>query len=239
MPGSQPVTRIFIDDSEVEERLAELDLTRDALEEAVRVGELERTSATELDPPSFGGLAGWALTTRTLREKLLRNGDWSFSNAGNLPLTINAEKKIAIAVLLGDPGTGDLDKAMAGISPTTKWPKGAELASQVQVNMKQLPMLFEDRPRLTPQPRSGEIVTWLLLIYPVFQPDALPGSSVVGSHVAYAELSVPAELDENGFVTRWLERIILNPVRLDGMPLSKAGPYDRDDSDLDIPVAAR
>jgi hypothetical protein len=209
---------------EVDHRLQELGLTSEILRLAVRAGELERVSCTELDPRSYPGTAAWALTIRSLREQLLPLG-CRYQNKKNLPLIIDPVRRLAFVVTSGSSATGD-----PTLEPTTKYPKGPVVAGQIRVNRQQL-TLFGDS-RFAPLPLKEETITWLLLIRVEYRPK----NETAGEHVAFCELSLPSEINEKGFVTSWAERIILEPVKLDQ-------PRRRDDDDdeveFDVPVTRR
>jgi hypothetical protein len=214
---------------EVESRLASMGLTAIILHNAIRAGELERISCTSLDPRSYPGVAAWALTVRRLREQLKPEG-WIAEDKNNLPLVIEPVRHIAIAVTSGNPDTGE----RAG-EPTTKHPKGPMIAGQVEINQQQFSLFFRDAPRLVPIPRAEELLTWLLLVYATFQPH----NESEGTHIAKCELSLPAAIDEAGYVCRWEERILLEPVRLDDVPRPGHAGEDEEDTGYDVPVTRR
>lgn len=178
----------------VEQRLRELGLTPEILIEAARSGELERASCTPLDPPSAAGFEAWRCTVRRLRE-LLKPSGWRAINDRNLPLVVHPMTGVAIAVTSGDQHTG------TRLTPTTLHAKGATAFSYVSMNRRQA-LLFPAEQRFVPTPHKDERVTWLLLVSS--QP---PLVSV--------ELSLPASIDEDGYIDTWRERLILKPFQLD------------------------
>lgn len=216
---------ILVRPIEVDSGLASLGVTEEILRDAVLAGELERVSCTPLDPLSHPGSSAWGLTVRRLRESLLPRG-WRQENVQALPLTVEPELGIAISVNAGSEATG-----VAGLNPTTKHQKGRLLRDQVVENRRQL-NLFETDRRFIPTPEESERLTWILLIHSTYN----PRSSNEGEQVARCELSLPAEVDEAGFVSQWETRIILQPVRLDGYPSPNRG-EDEEDGDVEIDVA--
>ncbi|MFN7962702.1 MAG: hypothetical protein U0002_15645 [Thermoanaerobaculia bacterium] len=145
----------------------------------------------------------------------------------NLPLVVDPVRRIAIAVTSGSETVGD---PSLGACPTTKYPKGPVFVHQVQVNRRQL-VMFPERSH-TPLPIDGEFVTWLLMVRSEYHPK----TEAVGEHVAFCELSLPAEIDEEGYVTAWAERIVLEPVRLD-----QSRPQERAliEEEIIVPVSRR
>jgi|SRR5580693_8726482 hypothetical protein len=222
----EPQPKVAAEPWDVDANLAALGLKREQLREAVRLGELERVSCTDLDPQSFPGTTAWAHTIRYLRADLLLEG-WVPQNKNNLPLTVHPVRHLGILVTSGSPGTGDPDG-----EPTTKYPKGPMTASQVKANRQLL--LFGDTPRVLRVPRKDDVVTWCLLVYAVFY----PRNETIGTHIAKCELSLPAAIDEDGYVCEWGKRIILEPVRLDDIP-TRRDIGDEDGGEIDVPVKRR
>lgn len=188
---------IWIDPSDVDAALARLGLSRRPLLDAVAGGYLERASCTANDAPQIPGLVQWGRTLRVLREQLLATG-WVRSDRGGYSTVVNDEGSIAIAVASGDDNTGYKDA-----SPTTRSDKGPRTAAAVKENADQ-PYL----PGLEPVPAlvsDSERSTWLLLY-------------CADSAELRCELSLPVEMDDDGRVLVWRERIILSAQPLDPAP---------------------
>lgn len=225
----RPITQVYSEALKVDRRLRQLGLTSEILRSAIAAGELERVSCTELDPKSFPGISAWGFTVRHLRQRLLPRG-WRKEDTSNLPLVIEPRLGIALAIAAGSPATG-----LAELTPTTKHPKGPMTWNQVTVNRLQQ-VLFPDQSDLIPTPAEEERITWFLLIRTEYR----PGIDDSGEHIARCELSLPAELDEHGFVSLWFERIILDPVTLDSVSLpSDNDDEDQDEAEFDVPVTRR
>lgn len=223
----EQAAKIYAEPLEVAAKLRSIGLTSEILRAAITAGELERVSCTDLDPLSYPGTSAWGHTVRHLRRLLLPLG-WRQENPSNLALIVEPVRRIAIAVTAGSRATG-----IADLSPTTKHQKGPMIQDQVLVNRRQL-LLFKDDRRFLPTPRLDERLTWLLLVRAEYN----PRTASTGDHIARCELSLPAEINEDGFVIKWWERIILEPVRLDQVPAPKWTEGDLE-TEFDVPVRRR
>jgi hypothetical protein len=221
---SRPV-QMFVQPHEIDARLQRLGLTETMLREAIRAGELERSSCTSLNPRTFAGMAAWGWAVARFREQVIPQG-WRIDDKNNLPLTIDPVRRTAIVLTSGSAATGDPAR-----TPTTKYPKGSMTAGQVEVNQQQLALFFADKPKLVPTPRRSELFTWLLLIRPEYDPRH-------ERFLAHCELSLPGAINPKGWVCEWEERIILQPVILDDIVLGKPADGDPDDrgEEYDVPV---
>src|SRR5688572_27925461 len=104
-PNELPEPVIIHTAIEVISALAALGLDLEMLTEAVLEGEESRDGCTENDPPGAGGYFSYSRTVRRLREILIPRG-WKRATDVNFPLVVSPNGKIAIAVSLGDDGTG-------------------------------------------------------------------------------------------------------------------------------------
>ena len=187
--------RIVVEADAVD-RLAELGLTVEQIERAIRRAEAEASMCTPLDPPIMEGLTRWGRTNRFLREELDAAG-WTYDNPRNLPRTIHPSGEFAIVAT-----TGDI-LGLPEVLPRTKYPKGFATAQAVEVN-GQLALDFGDfdlghqgeRPS-----DARELLTWLLLFE-------------ITDRGIQIELSLPDAIDD-GWITSWAERIILTPFPRD------------------------
>lgn len=210
--------RVSVDQS-ADARLAELGLDAGLLNAALRDADAEARIYTPLDPPTMAGVARYARTVRSLRERLLPRG-WSHANPRNLCQTISPAHDMAIITTLGDENTGDSDSS---VQPATKYEKGITVLEAVAAN---------DQLTLFPLPDeeealSGDRTTWVLLYH-------------VGTDAIRAELSCPAGLSERHRISVWSERIILPEIPLEPMPDINAGTVPPDDGrDLDVFVERR
>lgn len=234
----QGEAQIAIEPWDVRQALGELGLTLERLQETVRAGELERVSCTSFDPPSYPGTAAWGHANRYFRATHAPDG-WKSFNKNNLPLTLHPNRQIAILITSGSPGTGDLKR-----NPTTKHSKGPMTVSQIRANRQasifdlleggESSQLVNAPSRFSPISDEDTLITWCLLIYAEFY----PRDENIGTHVAMSELSLPAAVDEHGYVCKWTKRIILPPVRLDDVP-TRRDYEDEDEGEIDVPVARK
>lgn len=65
------------------ERLAELDLTVDAIAIALAAADHESAQCSDLDPPILAGLLRWGRATRALREQLVPLG-WTYDKSSQV-----------------------------------------------------------------------------------------------------------------------------------------------------------
>lgn len=197
---------------DVEEALAELGVPLKFLQEAVQVGYLARISRRANDAPSAAGFYQWNDTLRSLRENMAGQ-NWARNDTGNWPTTVHPEKLLAIAVSSGNADTG---KETA--NPSTKAPKGPRTARAVTINANQawLPG-FEPEEKAVP---GASLPTWLLLFY-------------ANEKELRAELSLPVNMDSEGHVSTWRERIILPALPVDPV-LTVAEPDFGPDVDIKI-----
>ncbi len=190
---------IHVDSYDVDERLAQLGLTREPFVTAANEHFTAYISCTANHPPTFPGLAAWAEGNRSIRDGLTASG-WTRKNEMNQPLVINEAKTIAITAASGDENTGRADQF-----PCTRSPKGPRTADAVRINREQQRFAFMEDP--TPIVASLKIPgrsTWLFLIYRDFE---------VGE-LRY-ELSRPVTMADDGYVSDWAERIVFPPTPLD------------------------
>lgn len=199
-------------------RLAKLDLYPEDFEFALRAGDAERRMCSPLDPPVLASWLMWAKTIGALRERLTAR-DWTFHNEMNVPRTVHHSESFGIVVNTGDAGTGD-----GRYSVSTKYPRGLCGARAVELNGQLA--LFNG---LGVTPPSDEQRTWILLM------------RIVGSEIR-SELSLPAEVTPAGqdgqwHITRWIDRICLPPLSIDG---GEVFPDDDDGGpEFDVPVTRR
>jgi len=193
---------------DVNKRLAELALKREILLDAVRRGSDALANCTPNHPISYGGSAFWAETICGAAELLAPSG-WRRIDPSGQPLLINAKGNLAFTVSTGDENTGKLDSL---VDPYTKYPKGPITINEVKANSGWLfPELEEDeRARL----ECLKYDFWILLAHR----DDVSG-------VVRCEFSRPVDMDKQGHIRDWSERIILGEI-----PFHKGG-YERKPED--------
>ena len=190
-----PVPKIHVENYDVRDRLAQLGLTPEILDECLRRGQAAWAACTLNHPPIARGFYRWSEMVVGFREEMLRLG-WKRCNEGNLPFTVSPDGKVAVAVSSGDEDTG-----IAKGSPCTNSSKGPRTHKAVTVNQYRL---FDQIELLPPDLRQfQERETWILLSRLDLEAECLR-----------AELSRPISMNEDGRVDGWAERIILATVPL-------------------------
>jgi hypothetical protein len=211
-------TAVYLDPPVVDEKLAELGLSVEILQEAIKFGQLHWSSCTSHDPLCLPGIMAWGKTIQRLRDLLVPQG-WSAVNERNLPLIIDPAKKVAIAVATGDDGTG-----VASLAVRTKYPKGLATATFIEKNWEQLSLFDHGGKVKIIKRRESDCMTWVLLV------------SRTDKEVR-CELSLPTSLDYSGHVGTPVERIILEPISIDGDSIEL--PVDDRVDDIDIQISKR
>jgi hypothetical protein len=182
---------VYVEPQAVEERLAQMELTEEVLVEALRLAHVYAARLTENHPRIYPGLVMWAEVVASLRN-LLRPMGWHRPDSSVYEVIINADDKLGIAVASGDEGTGNPDA-----NPSNKSPKGRYTVMAVDAN-RQADMFADMLPT---RPATSELKTWFLLHH--F--DAKKKERRI-------ELSRPFDMDSDGKIIEWSERIILAPL---------------------------
>jgi hypothetical protein len=211
-------THVYFEPVVVAGRLHQLNVPGGVLREAVEYGVRYSADCTLHDPPSLAGIMAWGKITRRLRDRLVPVG-WVPSNAQNYATTIHPKGAYAIVVAAGDAYTG-----LVGMTPCTRSEKGTATKEAVADNQTSFAEIDSTYawPRAVPVPKQ----TWFLLHF--MDEDA--GSIRI-------ELSLPAEMDDDGHVIRWRERVILRSVPI--APNPSLNEDSDDDGDDEIPVERR
>ena len=212
--------RVYEDPDEGRDRLAELGLLPGDLPAGLRFGYLARLSCNANDPPLSVGTMFWGRMTRGLREQLAPRG-WRKTDT---PLSVvrNADETLDIVVCSGTNQTGVADG-----HPKSRFPKGRATRAAVAANAGTegaQPELFSDE-----EPATRRPTLWMLLVNVVPMDDKT---------LVRAELSLPYELDEEGRVSGWLERIILPPLEDTDNRRARQGDADLG-PDFDVDVQRR
>lgn len=213
-------TLLHVDTDAVVSALTRLNLTEETLLTAVRAGYLAKANSTANHPPMHAPFVAWSDAVRALRDGLVTQG-WRNSNRNNWPRSIHPDGKVALTVATGNEATG-----RANGSPSTKAAKGSATVSALLVNRElqfTLPGIDHPSDDETDSEAHGQAVTWLLLIHH-------------GAKELRAELSLPLDVDRDGRVSIWRERILLKSIPLDGEPIEILPPQL---PDIDIDVRRR
>lgn len=204
IPADEPL--IYLDADERRIRLLDLLLVEKDLREAVEDALGLVLDCNENDAPTAAGFILWDKTTRYVRERLKKQG-WAVSNAGNFCLTIAPHGRHALVVAGGNDNTG------TKLTPTTITPKGPRMLGVVEHNQMGFAEVDPDT-----WSKAGETAaprwTWILLLRIDHKREQIR-----------MELSLPDGLNHEQYVSRWRERIILDPIPLTpGLP-----PFEMED----------
>ena len=196
-------------------RLAELGVAGEVLREAVEAGVQHASDCTAHDPPSLAGIIAWGKATRHLRDRLVPLG-WTRDNARNYATVLSPDGAVAIAVAAANSATGQ-----AEATPSNRSTKGPATRDAIDWNQTSFADVSESFRvcRATSRPQ-----TWLLLYFVDEDNDEVR-----------LELSLPAYIDDDGYVTAWRERVLLLPLSLD----SRAPPIRDETEQIDIKIERR
>ena len=204
-------SKVYVKQVDVAGRLSDLGLTEDLLLQALLFGFGYAAEGTRHDPANLAGLLIWGKTNRMLGDQLAPKG-WTRKNIQNYPTTVHPSGAWAIAVAAGDERTG------TGKTPATRTEKGPVTRRVVDQNQLSFALISPEFER----PRRQ---TWLLLHRLDEETEELR-----------AELSLPAEMTEDGFVTEWQERIVLSTASTSSTPATVADDSPSDRDAIDVPV---
>jgi hypothetical protein len=132
---------------------------------------------------------------------------WDRVNENNQPLLVNRARGLALCVATGDKQTGQKD----GLDPCTASQKGPRTVAAIAANNGQ--MLFpEFEAAIAAEIKANRRITWLLLVH-----------RDTDSRTLRCELSRPTDMDQNGHVNAWGQRIILRDTPFDTLPVIGQG----------------
>jgi hypothetical protein len=213
--------RIYATEAEVTSRLYPLRVSTDALRQALEHGYQYASSTTLHDPNGAEGSMMYHKINRGLRDVLVPQG-WKVDRTKNYETTVHESENHAIAVAAGNANTGIKDKRVS-----TKRERGPATRDAVETNYT-LDM-FEADPGafpslLRPLP-SARLHTWLLLHYIDHKEQEIR-----------SELSLPLEMNSEGHVSEWQERIILSAIPFNREPMSLD---DTDEADVEVTVTKK
>lgn len=202
---------IVTDRARVTTALADLGLTDQILTGAVAAGITEASRTTLNDPKTAFGYIFWQSAVRFIRESLTSDGnDWERRDRRGFPTILNPRREIAIGVSSGDASVGLPDK-----EPRTRNSKGPEIEAIIMRNQLSFHDAFvlpeDDLLRPVVQPKE----TYLLLYFY----DEL-------KHETRSELALPIRMDQDGLITGWKRRLILEAI-----PHQPAPKTDREDDE--------
>lgn len=199
-------------------RLAVLGLREADLRESALFGMRHALLCTRHEPANVPGVIAWGKCIRFLRDRLVPLG-WQANNVRNYASVVKPDGSIALGAAAGDALTG---KHGPNQHPSTRSAKGPVTRDAVGINVQ---LHFEDISNsFPPARRVSGAETWLLLFYWDESADEIR-----------VELSLPREMNQQGYVTAWVERIILTPIPLSSRPI-ESHQADSGDEDTNIDI---
>lgn len=190
-------------------RLEQMGLQAEWIERALLRGDAESRTISQLAPKGFEGTVRWGRVAEYLREDLCGR-EWTQDDTQNIARSISPDGTDSIVVTTGAKGTG-----VKEAHPTTKYTKGSGTAACIETNFM-LDFAPEDLRKMGVIGKpSTDMRTWFLLF-------------VVEDNQIFSEISLPDSISEDGQITSWRERIILEPIDLgpDAFPTEDTGPTD-------------
>lgn len=194
--------------------------------DAIKGGEAERRTSTANDPVYAPGSRDNYGRVRTIREILIKELGWSRANPLNMPLVVSPDRKLAIAVVLGDARTGVPGRP----HPRTLRPVGdmkqllvARNRQVVQEGLFEVPADPGDT--VLQAADLADIKAWFLLTRRVH---------IRGKVVAFSELSHAVDTDQQGHINEWGERICMPPLEFEGVIDYIAGDDDGPEFEVNI-----
>ncbi|MGJ7908234.1 hypothetical protein ACOQFL_17360 [Actinopolyspora sp. H202] len=217
---------------DAEERLHELGLEREFIDEAIDAGVGARRPTDDFEPRSAAGLKDWIARVGKLRSRLVENTGWLFDDPLNVPLVFDHSRSVAVGVLLGDGNTGSSWKTEG---PHSKYPKG-KVISQATAKGEEVFALDLDltqpggRGRLTPDELRGMDV-WFLVTHALTARDGEQERFEV-----HREISLAQPIEPETHITRWRERLVLPPRLFSPVPQQQE---TEEPEDIEVYVRAK
>lgn len=207
LPLSIQQGTIIYKDDEAIRKLFELSLSPEIFIKAVKKGIRTKLSKSIYSPRLCVGMSQWEDTIVGLREQLCQNG-WTQCDKYNLNRTISPQNDFAIVVSSGDAGVSK------DYNPTTLNKKGELSVTVVDTNNNIQLSFFPMETHKKKKKYSIEtILHWFLLYY-------------TDNKNIWFELSLPRDLDKDGRISSWFQRIVLPPVDISTL-------FDGDDEQND------
>jgi hypothetical protein len=187
------------------QKLSQFGLQSQYFENAIKAGYLAWASCTDNDTPMYPGITFWNHIHRTLRENLIPIG-WKKSDEGGYSRIVSPDENFAIAVSSACAGVGNVNYV-----PSTN-PKGNCTIEIVEHHAVQLQL---SNTVLESKPRTPRITTWFLLFYK-------------DKDEIRMELSLPAVLSKDARIIGWYERVFLDSIPIDNIPLLNQRDFGED-----------
>lgn len=186
---------VIIKGVEAIQHLQSMGLTYDVFAKAVLSGYHEQKAKSIYSPPITKSIAFWDNSIVMLRELLSRGFGWRICDKYNLNRTISPDNKFAIVVSSGNANVGK------NYNPSTMNRKGELSAAVIDVNNNIQLSLFPMTNKKSKKYNIERIPHWFFLYYN-------DGKKI------WMELSYPREIGNDGRISSWYTRIILEPVEI-------------------------
>lgn len=176
---------------DINQRLTELDLTKDILLDIVRACVAGRNGCTENDPSNAPGYETWRYGIRRARE-ILRSQGWEKDESGNYPAVVNHKRRFRLVVMNTDGGTG-----LPISVPQNRCKKGKNSERAAHANQHSL-FGSDEMPVPSPKeavPKLKGYTTWHLCVF-------IEGDTVRADFCLLSKF-------KSGFFTGFYEKIII------------------------------
>lgn len=213
-PWSEGGTQVYSGPAAVA-RLRELCALRpDAFANAASRGSELSGSLLPVHPRTYPGQVMWAETTAALRMQVLDlQQNWKIGRENNYETVYAPTHGVAIVIVGADNNTG-----VRGFDhPRARRPRGPMTAKRVSKN-RQLALEIQGMP-ISEDAADADLTTWFFLL------NAREGQ-------LFSELSSPVDIGEDRRVITWSERILFEPLQIEGA----VTPTLPDDGSDDPPV---
>lgn len=188
--------------------LEEIGISKQELTDIVISGEVARNSCSHLHPVMFPGFYAYASRVENLRRLLIPKG-WVPLTYKGIELICKPDKSIAIGTSTGGDGTGDISMGIE-----SKYQKGRGTTNLVENNQLEFSdpsfnKVSQEEKNCKDAPKN----TWYLMVNKV-------------DNIIYAELCLPLTMDDERKISSAQRRIILDPIDLNEVRVTKANESD-------------
>lgn len=202
-------------------KLKEMGLTYEILANATSNGYKMKRKKSKYAPPICKSISFWENTIVMLREQLIENFGWTICDDFNLNRTISPKKDFAIVISSGNANVGK------NVNPSTLNKKGQLSAAVVDVNNVVQLSFFPIKSTKTKKYNVERIPHWFLLYYN-------DGNKI------WMELSLPKKIGNDGRISSWFQRIILEPIEItSNIDIEQKIKERKSEADFDIDISKK
>ena len=171
-------------------------------------------------------------TGKIIRRFRELHPSWDVLRPSGYEITRVPGEAHAVTVAAGTENTGSLEPNAYPSNRSAKGRKTKEAVARNQASFySYAPEAWGVGPVATPDRVAPPDQTWLLLFY-------VDSDNVINPEIRF-ELSLPALMDDQGYVVRWKERIVCDPIANSAFTV-ELGDLDDDAFDADdFPVTLR